>query len=295
MKIHIFLTAMFLLIVFASYCQELPEQNDYPLFRLSEFSASTGSGLNHRKFSKSIDFQIFAPESIILANMHNNNLDFADYYNYSGDAFFSFLLGMKIKNTKNPIIRMGVSYFSALNISGRLFDDEIFRLDTLNASNSGVQYYKDSLIYHYYDSDYTAELVHLDLSVVWYANPDSRWSFYAGAGLTAGFSLNNQTSIDYQRHTRIYIYESNNPSGTTHSGSYTYHDENEIFSNNLSSTFSLYIPLGLDFRIGKNRAFWNNIHLFYDLRPAINFVNIPESGSYYTASFLQAMGVRFIW
>ncbi|HPS71758.1 MAG TPA: hypothetical protein PLM70_05865 [Bacteroidales bacterium] len=68
--------------------------------------------------------------------------------------------------------------------------------------------------------------------------------------------------------------------------------ESEMINNNNNFGFSAYIPLGVDFRIGKKRDFWKRIHLFYELRPNINVTYIPNLRSITNTSINHGIGCK---
>jgi hypothetical protein len=55
---------------------------------------------------------------------------------------------------------------------------------------------------------------------------------------------------------------------------------------------SIYLPMGIDFRIGKNRPFWKQTHLFYELKPSMNLTAIQNSSTLITGVFQHGLGLR---
>jgi hypothetical protein len=63
-----------------------------------------------------------------------------------------------------------------------------------------------------------------------------------------------------------------------------------VFTNKKKFACAAYVPLGVDFRIGKKRAFWKRTHLFYELRPSVT--TIPELRTFANAGVQQGIGLR---
>src|SRR5690606_33840629 len=130
--------------------------------------------------------------------------------------------------------------------------------DTLTSSQTGQVVYIDSVYTQNYSMDYVSEQLRLDGSVIFRTNPEGRWSLYAGIGFTVGLSVNATTEIYYSKYGRI---ETRYPNGqTSHSYQYyypgSYISKTETFRNKTNFSVSPYIPMGVDFRIGKKREFW---------------------------------------
>ena len=111
---------------------------------------------------------------------------------------------------------------------------------------------------------------------------------FGGVGITAGMSLNAYTYISYETD------HSTESSGTSSSNtSYGNTDfETEKFRNKNNTGFSAFIPMGVDFRIGRNKEFWKRLHLYYEFSPSINVVNVPELRTFTTANIKHGLGLK---
>ena len=69
----------------------------------------------------------------------------------------------------------------------------------------------------------------------------------------------------------------------------------EYYKNKNNFGFSAYIPMGIDFRIGRKRKFWKQIHLFLELRPGINGTSIPELRTIVNSSMQYGFGLKVSW
>ncbi|MGB0807307.1 MAG: hypothetical protein ACPGRC_11500 [Salibacteraceae bacterium] len=59
--------------------------------------------------------------------------------------------------------------------------------------------------------------------------------------------------------------------------------------------YSAYIPLGLDFRIANKSEFWQRVHLFYEMRPSLEMISIPELSTYTTVAWQHGFGIKVQW
>ena len=69
--------------------------------------------------------------------------------------------------------------------------------------------------------------------------------------------------------------------------------ESETIINKRNIAMSAYVPLGLDFRIGKNNKFFNHIHLFTEFRPTVNVTSVPEMGNFFAYGYQLTSGLKF--
>lgn len=263
--------------------------------KINEYSVQTGLFGGSPGISTLADFNILAPNSVLL----NSNLisSPASYYPYnyqsSPNAMFSAMLGFqfsdkqKTKYNKNIQLRVGITYFHNSVLSGGLYNTERVTFDTLTSSQTGSLTYIDSIITKGLNMNYSSEQLRLDGALIFRTNPDARFSLYSGIGLSAGFSFNAKTtirySINYQIVNRV-------PDGyTEHKNSFNGDTEYEVITNKNNFGFSAYIPLGINLKLGHKTEFWKKVNLFYEIRPSINITYIPELRTV-TNSFVQFGG-----
>ena len=214
---------------------------------------------------------------------------------------FSVLLGLQFNDKQktfyegNPLLRVGISYISGTTLTGGLFDEVRKPYDTLTSSQTGQTVYIDSINTKNYSMSYTSEQLRLDGSLIFRTNPESRWSIFTGMGITAGVSFNANTNIYYNSNGKAEARYANGNSFSSYGYSSSANIKTEKFRNKTNIGLSIYIPLGIDFRIGKKREFWKRTHLFYELRPGINVTSIPELRPITTASVQHGLGLRVSW
>lgn len=230
------------------------------------------------------DFQKLAPESILLKEDMTGYNSFNGRY-VNGNSIYSVLLGIRFKENKAPLLRLGLNYTASNNLQNFLFKEEIFPYDTLTSSQTGEQYYLDSTTWKSYSMYHSSEQIRLDASLVYRTNAEARWSLFTGIGTMIGFAFNSVANISYHESYTTGGYQTSSYSTNN------YVSETHSTKNYLST--SLYIPLGIDFRIGKNREFWKRIHLLYEIRPTMNFAFVPELKPLVNVSLIQNVGLKF--
>ncbi len=246
------------------------------------------------------DFKTLAPQSVLLKN---NVSDFqqSSGFNYDASTMLSVMLGLQFSDKQktrykpNPLLRLGFSYFSATNVTAGLYKETRKPYDTLTSAQTGQVTYIDSVTTRSYNMNYASQQLRLDGSLIFRTNPESRWSLFAGIGITAGLSINANTTISYSKYdiSQIRYADETPPSSSSYYNSNNGKTEN--YRNKTNFGFSAYIPAGVDFRIGKKREFWKRTHLYYELRPGINTIAIPELRAITGASFQQGIGLRVSW
>ncbi len=246
---------------------------------LSEHNANAGT---------LTDFKKLAPQSVLLNN------DLTGYSQSGGsisNTMFSVMLGIQFSDKQkttykaNPLLRLGI-IFSGTNLTNGLYKEDRKRYDTLTSSQTGQAVYVDSINSKNYSMNYSSQQLRFDGSLIFRTNPEARWSLFTGIGITAGFSFNTNTNILYSKYSKI----SSFPSSIS-----SYSNLTENYKNKNNFAFSSYIPMGIDFRIGKKREFWKRTHLFFELRPGINSTSIPELRTITNATMQYGFGLKVSW
>jgi hypothetical protein len=243
-----------------------------------------------------------APQSELLSS---NLLDFSQSGGrvFNGGAALSVMLGFKFSDKErtsyraNPLLRLGFSYSSGSYLSNNTFNEFRFPYDTLTSNQTGEQVYVDSVISRSSGANYRSDQIRFNGSLIFRTNPEARWSLYSGIGITAGVSLNATTDIYYTTNLGT---ETVNSNDNGYGNGYGYGYENnsssetisESYRNNTNFGFSAYVPFGIDFRLGKKREFWKRLHLFYEIKPEISVVSIPELYTITSARLQQGVGIR---
>ncbi len=234
-----------------------------------------------------VDFQKLAPNSSLLKNdfsslnLNSNRVRLSQ--NYS-----TFQVGLNLRKFEHTKLRIGISQGSAVNLYSNYSRIEEMVYDTLTSSQTGAQYFLIASNYEGYSMMHTSDNLFLESSVIFTAFKDRRWSMFAGIGFFSGFSYHSETKINYFK----YEYSASEY-GFSYSSSNMNESQEEVFKNksNFSSTF--FIPLGVDFRIGKKREFWSKQHIYFEFKPSINVTSIPKIGSNGRALLYSCFGYKF--
>lgn len=303
-----------------AYAQEtptLPLTQPKPVKKVDvcELYMNGGFMIQSSQFSNMADYSKLAPESKLL-KVDLSSYSQTESFSTNTSGMFSVLMGMRFGEKDksgykpNPIFRAGFSYLNSANISNGLYKSGNKRYDTLVSNADGSEHYVDSVSQRRYDMSYNSQQIRIDLSLIFRTDGKARWSFYSGIGLNAGVSLNANTKIDYSNYayteTDGKTYSSSN-SQSKYPFSYYFYEtppppadakvtsNTETFRNENNSSFSAYIPLAVDFRIGKVKPFWKRTHLFIEFRPGVNSVNIPELGRFSSAYWQSNFGLKINW
>lgn len=262
-------------------------QDKTPKIRISEFYLQHGLIHQLPEHGTLSDFKNLAKGSSIL---NQDYTGFSDQHfgrgNNNRNSLLAIQLGIKFAKRPNPTLRLGVNYFSSSFINGSFVKDDSYVTDTLTSSQTGEQQYVLATETKSVRMKQTSQQFRIDAAFLFRTNSNARWSLYSGVGLTFGYAFNNKTHIQYEEYTfepTVNDYYSTNTSSTY---------ANEFYRNRNFATFSAYVPLGIDFRIGKKREFWNRLHLFGEFRPSLNYAKIPELKRILTPGSTQSFGLK---
>jgi hypothetical protein len=263
-------------------------QDEVKSIRISEFHFQNGIGFNSSQHYGLGDFMLLAPNSVLL----NNDLTGFQSNNYfmfngsQGSNYQSLQLGLSFKKSPSPIWRIGISNVSLGSISRDFSKTTTTTYDTLTSSQTGQQYFLDSTYSENYNMRYSAQQLRLETSLIYRTDPTKRWSVYTGLGASFGVSYNAQTVVEYTSY--------NNASTMSEYYSTTEQGESklEYFENKMNFSTSIFIPMGVDFRMGKNREFWKRLHLYYEMKPSITYTAIPELKRITTVNLINSFGIK---
>ena len=286
-------SVLLILILSATICQA---QENKPISRihLSDIFLQTGLSGSINQSESINSMNVLAPKSEILQSFTGANSSTNDFI-YGATVFSSIQLGLSFRNKAksdyktNPLLRIGIMYVSNNSVSARSNAENRQPFDTLTSSQTNQSIYVDSMTGRNYSIEYTSEQIRLDASLLFRSNQAARWSVMAGIGASYGISVNANTRVSYSKYGREEFIYSN---GDIRKFEKEREFRSETFNNKMNSGYSFYVPMGVDFRIGKNREFWKHAHLFYELRPGIDINVIPELRTYRSMNIQQGIGLR---
>lgn len=254
-----------------------------------------GFSLNQINHPGVDNFRKLAPGSAIL------NRDFSVYNEY--DAFNSGgssggAAGITLKFKKDgekkqggPELRLGIIKNTNYLLMQSFSKYETYRIDTLASAQNGTTYYMDSVGATNISMDYYTQQINLDISMIYRSNPESRWGVFGGVGIANGMSYYSSTRINQ------FIYSYTNTYSNSQSVSNQLLDASSTVTENFRNdpVFSsvVYLPFGIDWRIGKKKAFWMPIHLYYEMRTGIALSAIPEIGTQIHGFYNGNIGLRY--
>ena len=264
--------------------------------QLTQVHLSSGS---YRQFgftpSNITDFAPLAPGSSILMKDFSNYENGMGYYNFNypfnmgmqnNSSFQSLQVGLSLPKCQGTL-RLGISNFSnqLMSAYGSYYESHV--VDTLISSQNGSMAFVDSTISRNVFGNYTNQQIRLEAAYVWEMNAGERWAFSAGAGLSFGLSYQSRTTLHYTEYTNSYqgysFYEGNQT--TTH--------ESEAYKNPMNWGANLYVPLGINLRLGTKRAFWKPWMIYTELRPQLSINSIPKAGVKFSPGIGSASGIRY--
>ena len=262
-------------------------QEKTPRVRISEFHLQTGFQYYPAETTSLEDFRKLAPNSILLKEDLPSYNSFG-YYNGRGN-FSSVQLGLTFKNHPNALLRVGLSNMGVSGLQNRFEKQDYFPYDTLTSSATGEQTFIDSVSSQSYFMNHSSRQIRLDAALIFRTDASARWSLFAGIGASLGVNYNATTYISYYRNNYI-----NNQNGNSYYNGYSNNgsEKTETFTTKNYLTTTAYIPMGVDFRIGKNQAFWKRLHLYYEIKPSISMTQIPALRTITTVNMTQALGLK---
>jgi hypothetical protein len=259
--------------------------------KISEVNISSGTGTLGQQNGSLANFQQLAPSSSILTKDFSQFKPYNDFYfhgpgqmNTSQSSFYSLQLGLQCAKMPKVTFRAGITHISNVGaLSSQGSYSETAAYDTLTSSQTGAITVIDTSHIKNYNMNYSNQQIRLDGAMIFRMFPENRWSLHAGLGASIGMSYQATTEINY------FEYSTASQNGT---GSGSNIQENERFKNKNSLGASLYIPMGVDFGIGKKRSFWMPFHLYMEARPSLNINSINEIGTTFSPGMSTALGLR---
>jgi len=265
--------------------------------KLTQIHLTNGSYNNFGDSPAQIgDFSALASGSSILLNdfsqYHQNGMLFDYMWPYrisrrtGTSSFQSLQVGLKLPRC-NGTLRLGISNYKNNLMNAYASYSESHVVDTLISSQNGSMTFIDSTVSRNVFGNYSNQQIRFEAAYVWETNAGERWAFSAGAGMSFGVSYQSRTSLHYQEYTNSY------QGFGTYQGTQTSTYESEHYNNSLSFGANLYVPLGINFRLGTKSAFWKPWMIYTELRPQLSFNSIPNVGMKFSPGIGAASGIRF--
>jgi hypothetical protein len=261
---------------------------------IQELYVQPGFMIQEDKTINLADFKKLNPPTLLLNNDYSSfNNGYSSYI--SANTTFTGLIGIKFRNKEkteyktNPILRIGLQANSGINLNNSFFNKSTKPYDTLVSVVTGEQFPLDSFINEYVDISYQSRQLRFDVSLIFNIRPEKRWSFFYGIGANAGVSTSSEIGLRYNKTGGIggEVFESNVGKSGSISSFYQKVDQKT------NTSFSVYAPVGINFRIGKRGRKWENIFIYYEARPMVNVTSIPQLQTFTSSAFQQGIGMKF--
>jgi len=262
---------------------------------LSDLYILTG-GMHQQSLSLSLaDYKLLAPESVLLKNDLSSFSTYDSRYrnNTMGGRLFSMLAGINFARKPNLQLRAGFTTFRE-DMSELSYSKVVRKAyDTLISGQTGKEYFIDSVKNTSYRIQHSRQQFRLEASLIYRTNPERRWSFHAGVGAAASFSLNSNTDIAYNfsNYTQERNGELSKYDVPFYSSGYSKY---ESFKNKNVMSYALFAPIGLDFRVGKSHSVWSKIHIVYEVRPSMYFTKTEKTIRASQLNVQQNIGLRLV-
>jgi len=197
-----------------------------------------------------------------------------------------------------PLLRIGFAYFSTTNSSIGYHGIERYAYDTIFTTFQGVTTTQpiDSIYYMSTSLRAHTDRIRLHTSILWQTNPEKRWKSYVGVGFGLGISMNSNISIG--------MYEGYYFVAESSTGMMMYNDNNvqswsdykgEVLRAKPWYDLNFFIPIGVDFRLGKKQNILKNVHLFLEAMPMIFLQKAQAIRIQSTGAFAISPGVRVVF
>lgn len=274
-----------LILCFIADLQFISAQISLPKIHSLNISSVAATRGASQTFTESLSFNDFKQLVHASELLNRNYYGFQENHggNYGTNTFsiltaFQFANKEKTTYRNTPLLRIGINYHGSNVFYAEQSKETISTYDVLQSWQTGMYVVFDSVYHKSASIDYRYDQFLLDGSILLRTNPERRFSFYTGAGVTAGTSIFTTFEIYYgeSSYTEVWFppesgfYDQRNRN-------YTYYneaDENFKLRNNKSA--GVYIPAGIDYRLAKKKKYWNHIHFVFEARGGINALQVSR-------------------
>lgn len=250
----------------------------------SGMRGSTGLTNNYSRY------QALFPNSILLQDHYLTEWNFGP----TNADMFNFLVGFTFKENQSyeQRLRFGITISGFTPVFLQFFQTNNFAFDTLTSARTGNSTFIDSVYREDLSLDITQGELGIDVSYLLKINHLGRWSLYGGLGLEVGTRLAGEAEITYETSAS---YKTAEGQGFYYSNRQSTPISSEKEFHQLNGGFYVqgYLPLGVDFRLGKEHELWQRVHLYLELRPTLRFSNADFATNTAQLSFDVAFfGIR---
>lgn len=281
------------------YAQENPDNNKSKKLELTDFSIFRYTNyfdFYHKRIDLE-DFQKFSPNSVNMPNelpvfFPSRVTGIQEHNSIVIASNFDFIRKGKSKLFANRSLRAGL-FYNNQSFLGSGYGVQVRSPYGAAILNSTGVLIPIELVEEYrYIFRYLSRQLGLDASLIFKSRPEKRFVFYSGIGLTAAKSISATTSVYYSYYSRL-DYKSEDDLFKNYRPEVDRYSETEESKANGNASFAAYIPLGLDFTIGKRNKWLRRAHLFYEIRGSYYTVIVGNYGAENSTLLSTGLGFRY--
>ncbi len=272
------------------YAQEAPSEitkNPKGWYDIG-ISLGTGRFLIDRSFESV--FRTLIPNELMESNINSNSLGFGQIYSLGVHG--SYRPNSPTNQPQQLLFRFGLWAGASNAFQWSQVNFQAFTFDTLVSQNNGNVYPVDSVRREFRTYEYSYSFIQLDASLVARGKGEKRLTLYGGAGAMAGLNLAPTTSITQSKTSFIRIAGFQLPADSIFSNGERPQFETNQVRHSLGATMNIYVPLGVELRIFNPKTFLGRLLLFYEGRPMLSMILIPEHGVLADVGWMHQLGVR---
>jgi hypothetical protein len=189
----------------------------------------------------------------------------------------------------NPIWRIGVNNASNYQLHNYWFKETKYRIDSfINSTNNQLMYkdsvYKKALTGNFYFNNFTIEN-----AINFRTNPNKRISAYGGMGFNVGITYNRKVALNYSESISIELLRAEEKLADQLNA------QSESFKLKNGTSVTIFLPVGIDYRLSKTQKHLKHTYLFYEFRFITNYRKAAEYVSNNETGNTQIAGIRVRW
>lgn len=270
------------ILAIATWCHG--QSLEFAGFSIGSQAGGTDGGLITSSQLRTLGSGLVAP--------HINNLSAKSIQNYrfhGGLNLNSYWNPRNKKGILKPQLRIGLHFGSyTLGNLGAYFQTNTYRVDTFISTRTGEMYFVDSIHKEFTSLDANAKMLGVNFDYIYRLRSDKKLSLYFGVGGSINTSLSNILRASFNEY---------NTSGSNQGNHYYKNDyfvSRVVDSKKLRnlSTFSLYVPIGVNYRLSNKSALLKHVNVFGEIQPGLEFSSMSGISSNLGFRMVAASGLR---
>lgn len=264
-------------------------KNDSCRIKVTEVFINNGTFINQALRGSLDEFKTLSNNSSIL------NQNFDNFFSYSGSRYSGSYnmsnigIGLQRKNN-GPVFRISAAYGMGLQMDLGYYKTSTYRIDTFTSSQTGQQIFVDSSVSDNYIMRHQSKMLQLDASIIWRTTNTNKLKLMGGIGIAIGTTLDASTEVLYSKSAYI-----NNPSTVQYYRpirTVAIESKNERYINPNQSSYSVYLPMGVDYQLSKKHPILKQFHLFQETKFRLQYVKVISYSSALNVNLYFGFGLR---